>query len=138
MQAFSRSRNVDAKTICDLSMQNYIEVGWLHTVLCSMVSASSQMDQFCFQMRSLVSSKSFLIRKHVDNFLHWLMPGTFIPKYTMVSKLTIWICGYMVSIKCGCIFFQVAFTNIPYHEVATRTHWQDKVSFSLKFYVLTV
>ena len=26
MQAFSTSRNIDAKTICDLSMENYIEV----------------------------------------------------------------------------------------------------------------
>ncbi|CAB3982256.1 kynurenine 3-monooxygenase [Paramuricea clavata] len=80
MQAFSKSRNVDAQTICDLSMQNYIE------------------------MRSLVSSKSFLIKKHVDNFLHWLMPRTFIPKYTMVS-----------------------FTLTPYHQVVARTHWQDKI-----------
>ncbi|XP_028393248.1 uncharacterized protein LOC114517663 [Dendronephthya gigantea] len=80
MQAFSSSRNLDAKTICDFSMQNYIE------------------------MRSLVNSRLFLVRKHVDNFLHWLMPRTFIPKYTMV-----------------------AFTIIPYHEILARTLWQNKV-----------
>ena len=34
-----------------------------------------------------MSFTSFLIKKHVDNFLHWLMPRTFIPKYTMVSKV---------------------------------------------------
>ena len=33
MQAFSKSRNVDAETICDLSMQNYIEVCYVLYVL---------------------------------------------------------------------------------------------------------
>jgi hypothetical protein len=33
MQAFSKSRNIDAQTICDLSMQNYVEVWYvLHIV----------------------------------------------------------------------------------------------------------
>ena len=182
MQAFSKSRNVDAQTICDLSMQNYIEVGWtLPVVLCGVTLSvhahraswkvclttvgierdlygipvqfstnwamrSSRFElvrqtfnlgrcgctlrviyitniiftwvdntnthnkyyllcfhvELCFQMRSLVSSKSFLIKKHVDNFLHWLMPRTFIPKYTMVSQMTIIACMCYLKHKWPC------------------------------------
>lgn len=80
MEAFTQSRSTDVKAICDLSMQNYIE------------------------MRSSVNSRLFLIKKKIDNFFHWLMPNTFIPKYSMV-----------------------AFTCIPYREVIARSHWQDKV-----------
>lgn len=40
----------------------------------------------CFlQMRSLVTSPVFLMKKKLFNLLHWLMPKTFIPLYTMVS-----------------------------------------------------
>ena len=41
---------------------------------------------WCFlQMRSLVTSPVFLMKKKLFNFLHWMMPKTFIPLYTMVS-----------------------------------------------------
>jgi len=37
------------------------------------------------QMRSHVNSRLFLLRKALDNFLYKLLPGTWIPLYTMVS-----------------------------------------------------
>jgi hypothetical protein len=64
--------------------------------------------ELCFQMRSLVSSKSFLIKKHVDNFLHWLMPRTFIPKYTMVSQVTIIACMCYLKHEWPCC---IGYTN---------------------------
>lgn len=69
----------DTHTIADFSMSNYIE------------------------MRSKVLSRTFLLRKYIDNFLHALLPRTFIPLYSMV-----------------------AFTRIPYHEVARRHRRQQK------------
>ncbi|GLD56060.1 kynurenine 3-monooxygenase [Lates japonicus] len=55
-------------------------------------------------MRAHVNSKWFLFRKHVDNLLHFLMPKTIIPLYTMVT-----------------------FTRTRYHEAVERWHWQDRV-----------
>ncbi|XP_027036248.1 kynurenine 3-monooxygenase-like [Pocillopora damicornis] len=66
--------------MCDLAMYNYIE------------------------MRSLVTSPVFLMKKKLFNLLHWLMPKTFIPLYTMVS-----------------------FSQIPYKTVIDRSEWQEKV-----------
>ena len=74
---YSDRRCKDGHGIADLSMYNYIE------------------------MRSHVTSKFFLIRKKIDNFLHWIMPKTFMPLYTMV-----------------------AFTRIPIQEVIRRNQWQ--------------
>lgn len=47
---------------------------------------------FFFQMRDLVNSRLFLLRKKLDNFLYWLLPNTWIPLYTMVSSfhITLW------------------------------------------------
>lgn len=36
------------------------------------------------QMRAHVNSSYFLFRKYLDNFLHFIMPKTIIPLYTMV------------------------------------------------------
>jgi len=55
------------------------------------------------EMRSKVLSRVFLLRKYIDNFLHALFPRTFIPLYTMV-----------------------AFTRIPYSEVAARHRRQQR------------
>uniref|UniRef100_A0A4W6D2C2 Kynurenine 3-monooxygenase n=1 Tax=Lates calcarifer TaxID=8187 RepID=A0A4W6D2C2_LATCA len=55
-------------------------------------------------MRAHVNSKWFLFRKHIDNLLHFLMPKTIIPLYTMVT-----------------------FTRTRYHEAVARWHWQDRV-----------
>ena len=79
-QQYSATRWKDGHGIADLSMYNYLE------------------------MRSLVTSKLFLIRKYIDNFLHRLFPHTFVPLYTMV-----------------------AFTRIPIHQVIERNEWQRKV-----------
>ncbi|XP_074502933.1 kynurenine 3-monooxygenase [Sebastes fasciatus] len=77
---YSRVRVPDDHAIADLAMYNYIE------------------------MRAHVNSKWFLFRKHVDNVLHFLMPKTIVPLYTMVT-----------------------FTRTRYHEAVDRLHWQDKV-----------
>ena len=37
------------------------------------------------QMRDLVNKKSFLLRKKLDNLLHWLSPGWWVPLYTSVT-----------------------------------------------------
>ena len=36
-------------------------------------------------MRDLVNKKSFLVRKKLDNFLHWLFPNNWVPLYTSVT-----------------------------------------------------
>uniref|UniRef100_A0ACB8GEE2 Uncharacterized protein n=1 Tax=Sphaerodactylus townsendi TaxID=933632 RepID=A0ACB8GEE2_9SAUR len=77
---FSRLRVPDDHAISDLAMYNYIE------------------------MRSHVNSKWFIFRKHVDNFLHALLPSTIIPLYTMVT-----------------------FSRIRYHEALQRWKWQNKM-----------
>uniref|UniRef100_A0A8B9MF65 Kynurenine 3-monooxygenase n=1 Tax=Accipiter nisus TaxID=211598 RepID=A0A8B9MF65_9AVES len=77
---FSRLRVPDDHAISDLAMYNYIE------------------------MRKHVNSTWFIFRKHVDNFLHILMPSTIVPLYTMVT-----------------------FTRIRYHEALQRWKWQKKI-----------
>ena len=79
-QQYSERRWRDAHGIADLSMYNYLE------------------------MRAHVTSRIFLIRKYLDNFLYRLFPNVFKPLYTMV-----------------------AFTRIPIHEVIERNKWQKKV-----------
>ena len=44
---------------------------------------------FLEQMRSLVTSPVFLMKKKLFNFLNWVMPRTFIPLYTMVSAMNV-------------------------------------------------
>ncbi|XP_030310126.1 kynurenine 3-monooxygenase isoform X4 [Calypte anna] len=77
---FSRLRVPDDHAISDLAMYNYVE------------------------MREHVNSTWFIFRKHVDNFLHTLMPSTIVPLYTMVT-----------------------FTRIRYHEALQRWKWQKKI-----------
>ncbi|XP_064174169.1 kynurenine 3-monooxygenase [Anguilla rostrata] len=77
---YTRVRVPDDHAIADLAMYNYVE------------------------MRSHVNSKWFLFRKYLDNFLHFIMPNTIIPLYTMVT-----------------------FTRTRYHEAVKRWHWQNKV-----------
>ena len=55
-------------------------------------------------MRSHVTSPLFLIRKRIDNALHYLFPSLFIPLYSMV-----------------------AFTRIPYRRVVERHNVQQTV-----------
>nr|XP_025963188.1 kynurenine 3-monooxygenase isoform X3 [Dromaius novaehollandiae] len=77
---FSRLRVPDDHAISDLAMYNYVE------------------------MREHVNSMWFIFRKHIDNFLHALMPSTIVPLYTMIT-----------------------FTRIRYHEALQRWKWQKKV-----------
>ena len=77
---YAETHYKNCHTIADLSMYNYIE------------------------MRSHVTSWSFLFYKYLDNLLHFLLPSTFVPLYTMV-----------------------AFTRMPYHNVVAQYHWQKKV-----------
>ena len=77
-QSYQDSHWADTHTICDLSMYNFLE------------------------MRSHVNSTFFLLRKKLDNFLHFLFPHYFVPLYTMV-----------------------AFTRIPYHRIMQR-HMQQQ------------
>ncbi|XP_055331398.1 kynurenine 3-monooxygenase-like isoform X2 [Paramacrobiotus metropolitanus] len=77
---FTRRMQINSHAIIDLAMYNYIE------------------------MRYLVNTRSFLIRKKVDNFLYRLFPNTWIPLYTMVT-----------------------FSLLPYSECMKRKKWQDTV-----------
>ncbi|XP_052006467.1 kynurenine 3-monooxygenase-like [Xyrauchen texanus] len=80
LQEYTSVRVPDDHAIADLAMYNYIE------------------------MRAHVNSKYFLFRKYLDNTLHFIMPKTIIPLYTMVT-----------------------FTRTRYHEAVKRWHWQDKL-----------
>lgn len=77
---YSETHHKNCHTIADLSMYNYIE------------------------MRSHVTSWSFLFHKYLDNLLHYLLPSTFVPLYTMV-----------------------AFTRTPYQDVVAQSIWQKKM-----------
>ncbi|XP_069787110.1 kynurenine 3-monooxygenase [Narcine bancroftii] len=81
---FSRVRVPDDHAIGDLALYNYVE------------------------MRKHVNSKWFIFRKYVDNFLHFCMPKTIVPLYTMVT-----------------------FTRISYQKVIERHKWQCKVINSM-------
>ncbi|XP_055495545.1 kynurenine 3-monooxygenase-like isoform X1 [Leucoraja erinacea] len=83
---FTRLRVPDDHAIGDLAMYNYVE------------------------MREHVNSKWFIFRKYVDTFLHFCMPKTIVPLYTMVT-----------------------FSRIRYHEVIKRHKWQCKVINSILF-----
>ncbi|KAG9344404.1 hypothetical protein JZ751_011074 [Albula glossodonta] len=76
LKEYTRVRVPDDHAIADLAMYNYIE------------------------MRAHVNSKWFIFRKYVDNFLHFLMPKTIIPLYTMVINRGLSICG-VVSVVGG-------------------------------------
>jgi len=86
-QAYSTHRNPDAEAMCDLAMYNYVE------------------------MRDLVAKRSFLIRKKLDNFLHWLMPNVWIPLYTTVT-----------------------FSRMRYSRCISNKKWQDELLSTLIYY----
>jgi kynurenine 3-monooxygenase len=65
MPAYSALRKPHGDAICQLALDNFIE------------------------MRASVTSARFVWRKKFEKFLHKLMPETFIPLYTMVSFTTI-------------------------------------------------
>lgn len=87
MVKFSEVRVRDGQTICDLAMYNYIE------------------------MRDLVNSRLFLMRKKFDNFMNYLFPDQWIPLYSMVT-----------------------FSRIPYSKCVKNRRLQDNIiTYSLLF-----
>ena len=62
LEAFSARRVADGHAICDLALYNYIE------------------------MRHHTASRLFLVRQRIEKFLHWLLPRTWVPLYTMVRR----------------------------------------------------
>ncbi|CAG0882078.1 unnamed protein product [Cyprideis torosa] len=80
LKEFSRVRQPDAEAICELALYNYIE------------------------MRYLVNSKMFRIRKFMDRILYSFVPSFWVPLYTMVT-----------------------FTRTPYRECIENKQWQDRV-----------
>jgi len=78
LDEYSKHRNPDAEAMCDLAMYNYVE------------------------MRDLVNKKSFLVRKKLDNLLHWLLPNWWVPLYTSVT-----------------------FSRMRYNQCIENRKWQD-------------
>jgi kynurenine 3-monooxygenase len=76
-----RKENADA--LADLAIGNFIE------------------------MRDKTASKTFRAKKKLDHMLEALLPGIYLPLYTMVT-----------------------FTRIPYAEAATRAQRQDRIVYS--------
>jgi len=84
-----RKENADA--LADLAIDNFIE------------------------MRDKTASKTFRAKKKLDHLLEGLLPGVYLPLYTMVT-----------------------FTRIPYGAAARRAKLQDRIVYgSLAFLVLT-
>ena len=79
---FSR-RKENADALADLALQNFIE------------------------MRDKTASQTFRAKKKLDHFLEGVLPGIYLPLYTMVT-----------------------FTRIPYSEAARRARRQDRTVYS--------
>lgn len=77
LEAYTNRRAKDLKAICELALYNYEE------------------------MRHGVTSRTYLLRKKVESYLHLLVPTKVIPLYTMVS-----------------------FSNRPYSDAYARHHAQ--------------
>src|SRR5205823_9139474 len=77
---FERRRKEHVDVLADLCIHNYIE------------------------MRDLVSSRRFLLRKKFDVLLSKLLPGWYVPLYTLVS-----------------------FTRTPYADALKRARRQDRL-----------
>lgn len=77
---YNERRCPNGHSMCDLAMYNYIE------------------------MRDLVNTWSFWMRKHLDDFLYRIIPSKWVPLYTMVT-----------------------FSRIPIHECIRRRQAQDKI-----------
>jgi kynurenine 3-monooxygenase len=83
-----RKENADA--LADLAVENFIE------------------------MRDKTASRTFRAKKKLDHFLEALLPGIYLPLYTMVT-----------------------FTRIPYAEAARRARLQDRIVYTALI-VLTI
>lgn len=80
LKEYSERRCKNGHSMCDLAMYNYIE------------------------MRDLVNTWSFRLRKHLDNLLFRMFPSKWIPLYTMVT-----------------------FSRIPVDECVERRKSQDRI-----------
>jgi len=85
---FSR-RKENADALADLAVHNFIE------------------------MRDKTASKTFRAKKKLDHLLEGILPGMYLPLYTMVT-----------------------FTRIPYAKAARRARWQDRVVYGVLFTLL--
>lgn len=61
-------------------------------------------------MRDLVTKRSYLLRKKLDELLFWLMPNTWVPLYNSVS-----------------------FSHMRYSKCIANRKWQDKVRVEFDF-----
>jgi len=84
-----RKKNADA--LADLAVHNFIE------------------------MRDKTASKKFRAKKKLDHLLEGLLPGVYLPLYTMVT-----------------------FTRIPYAEAAGRAQRQDRILYTSLIALLLV
>src|SRR5436853_2547849 len=83
-------RKVNGDALADLALENFIE------------------------MRDKTASRTFRAKKKLDHFLEAMLPGIYLPLYTMVT-----------------------FTRIPYAEAARRARLQDRIVYgSLAFFVI--
>ena len=80
---YFQRRKVNADALADLALGNFIE------------------------MRDKTASKTFRAKKKLDHFLEAVLPGIYLPLYTMVT-----------------------FTRIPYAEAAKRARIQDGIIYS--------
>jgi kynurenine 3-monooxygenase len=80
LEEYSRRRCPNGHSMCELAMYNYVE------------------------MRDLVNTWSFIMRKHLDNLLYRIFPSKWVPLYTMVT-----------------------FSRMPIHECLKRREEQDKL-----------
>lgn len=90
-EQYSNSRVANGQAMSELAMYNYIE------------------------MRDLVNTWSFKMRKLLDSLLYGLFPSTWIPLYTMVT-----------------------FTHIPIDECIRRRQRQDRLLMACKLFAFTV
>ena len=81
-EEYFERRKVNADALADLALENFIE------------------------MRDKTASKTFRVKKKLDHFLEAVLPGIYLPLYTMVT-----------------------FTRIPYSEAAKRARFQDAIIY---------
>src|SRR6266403_1428208 len=82
-------RKVNADALADLALQNFVE------------------------MRDKTASRAFRAKKKLDHFLEAVLPGIYLPLYTMVT-----------------------FTRIPYAEAARRARIQDGIIYAALIVVM--
>src|SRR5205814_6966493 len=81
---YFRRRKMNADALADLALGNFIE------------------------MRDKTASKTFRAKKKLDHFLEAVLPGIYLPLYTMVT-----------------------FTRIPYAKAARRARIQDAIVYGI-------